>query len=87
MTELERFWQWFESEKPSVAVAIEKAGERFSPFEQVVLFRAARIICSEKEKWTVFAADWCLEHQPVALRNLSLALAPAYEQLKKDLGL
>jgi hypothetical protein len=86
MKTLERFWQWFDSEKPTVAAAGVKSSQNMSkPARDAVSYAAAFIYCRVHPDAHWGAADtrnWALEHHPGALRDLSLAMLPALEAME-----
>ncbi len=87
MKTLERFWQWFDSEKPNVKAAGVKSSQNMSkPARDAVHYASAFIYCRAHPDAHWGSADhrnWALEHHPEALRDLSLAMLPALADMEE----
>lgn len=81
MKTLERFWQWFDAEKPDSVVAADKAYSNISELAWESLNDAAGKITARGGE-SAMALLWAFDGHAGALRDLSLALCAALERMR-----
>lgn len=84
MKTLQQFWYYFEGEKPLAIHAREMADKNLSMPARYAFQMAASLIQERAEPGTYWTPDeWALANHPAALRDLSMNLMPALEEMHK----
>ena len=84
---LERFWHWAIGEKPSAVMFETKVEEQLDEVEAFTVIDAATYVTQHGRgrdfETNLEDYEWCLEHQPEAFRDLSLAFHAALERMRE----
>lgn len=86
--ELERFWHWFDNEKPAVDVAMRRGDGNLGEVAQEAMAHAAALVSERARPPTAHEdedeqIEFGLEQHPAALRELSLSLCAALERMRE----